>query len=222
VQEQRRVRTWQSNVWLFGRLVLEAFPDYYGQNATREEKFRRFLAGLDPGLRAKCHEQGATDREEALAIAEQCENAREAVKLDYVDHRGAAGCAATVGGPAATVQSVTDYGGLHGAVNRLTEEMRDMRRELKVMVEVNQRLRASTGGGWRGSHSPVRGVCHCTCGGAGCQSRLSRGLQRGHSTDRRFSSPGDNRRPFTRPCSQENPASAWSPGRCCPNPGRRT
>jgi len=92
------------------RLVLEAFPDY-GQNATREEKFRLFLAGLDPGLRAKCHEQGATDIEEALVIAERCENDRESVKLDYVDHRGAAGCAATVGGPATAVQSVTDYGG---------------------------------------------------------------------------------------------------------------
>jgi len=203
------------------RLVLEVFPNY-GQNATREGKFSRFLAGLDLGLRAKCHEQGATDIEEALVIAERCENVREAVKLDYVDHRGAAGCAATVEGPAAAVQSVTDYGGLHGAVNKLTEEMRDMRRELKVMAEENQRLRASTGGEWRGSHSPVRGRCYCICGGAGCQSRPSRELQRGRSPDRRFSSPRDDRRPFTRPRSQENTASAWSPGRRSPSPGRRT
>lgn len=41
------------------------------------------------------------DIEEALVIPYWCENARE--KLDYVDHRGAAACAATV-------QLVTDYG----------------------------------------------------------------------------------------------------------------
>ncbi|CAL8313425.1 unnamed protein product [Boreogadus saida] len=33
--------------------------------SEREEKFRRFLAGLDPALKAKCLEMGATDLEEA-------------------------------------------------------------------------------------------------------------------------------------------------------------
>lgn len=36
------------------KLVQEAFPGY-GDIAQKEEKFRRFLAGLDPTLRAKCH-----------------------------------------------------------------------------------------------------------------------------------------------------------------------
>lgn len=49
------------------KLVQEAFPGY-GDIAQKEEKFRRFLAGLYPTLRAKCHEQGATDLEEALVI----------------------------------------------------------------------------------------------------------------------------------------------------------
>ncbi|XP_054874671.1 uncharacterized protein LOC118471314 [Amphiprion ocellaris] len=60
------------------RLVAEAFPEY-DMAALNGEKFRRFLAGLDPGLRAKCHEQGASDLEEALMIAGRCERARMAL-----------------------------------------------------------------------------------------------------------------------------------------------
>ena len=65
-----------------GKLVQEAFPNY-GDAAQREEKFRRFLAGLDPCLRAKCQEQGATDLDEALIIAGRCDIAREILKSDY-------------------------------------------------------------------------------------------------------------------------------------------
>lgn len=50
------------------RLVLEAFPNY-GECAIAMERFRQFVAGLDPVLQAKCHEHGATSLEEALAIA---------------------------------------------------------------------------------------------------------------------------------------------------------
>lgn len=50
------------------RLVLEAFPNY-GAPAIAMECFRRFIAGLDPVLQAKCHEHGATTLEEALAVA---------------------------------------------------------------------------------------------------------------------------------------------------------
>ncbi|CAL8269941.1 unnamed protein product [Arctogadus glacialis] len=49
----------------------------------REEKFRRFLAGLDPALKTKCLEMGATDLEEALHVAERCENARMTLQRDY-------------------------------------------------------------------------------------------------------------------------------------------
>lgn len=56
------------------RLVTEAFPEY-GAMAQREEKFRRCLAGLNPMLKAKCLELGATEVEEALTVAKRCENA---------------------------------------------------------------------------------------------------------------------------------------------------
>lgn len=61
----------------------EAFPEY-GDKAQREEKLCRFLAGLDPVLMAKCHEQGATVLEEAVIIAGQCKNARDSIKIDYM------------------------------------------------------------------------------------------------------------------------------------------
>lgn len=61
------------------RLVAEAFPDY-DQAARNGERFRYFLAGLDPALQAKCYEQGATDMEEALTIASRCEQARQAMR----------------------------------------------------------------------------------------------------------------------------------------------
>lgn len=62
------------------RLVLEAFPDY-GKPAIAMERFRRFVAGLDPILQAKCHEHGATTLEDALAVACKWERAQEALKL---------------------------------------------------------------------------------------------------------------------------------------------
>lgn len=40
------------------RLVPEAFPNY-DHNALEGEKFRRFVAGLDPVLQSKIHEMGA-------------------------------------------------------------------------------------------------------------------------------------------------------------------
>ncbi|KAL0151983.1 hypothetical protein M9458_052701 [Cirrhinus mrigala] len=124
------------------RLVDEAFPEY-GDRPQREEKFRRFLAGLDPVLRAKCHEQGATDLEEAVIIAGRCENARDTIKTDYmaVDAAGSA----NDGGAVAAVYSVTDNGGLYSAVIQLTEEMRDMRMELRRLGDENQKLRARVG-----------------------------------------------------------------------------
>lgn len=62
------------------RLVLEAFPNY-GAPAIAMERFRRFIAGMDPILQAKCHEHGATTLEEALTIACKWERAQEALRL---------------------------------------------------------------------------------------------------------------------------------------------
>lgn len=65
------------------RLVLEAFPNY-DHNALEGEKFRRFVAGLDPNLQSKVHEMGAEDLEDALRIASRCERARAALQLTTV------------------------------------------------------------------------------------------------------------------------------------------
>ncbi len=62
------------------RLVLEACPNY-GQSAIAMERFRRFVAGLDPVIQAKCHEHGATSLEEALAIACKWERVQEVLRL---------------------------------------------------------------------------------------------------------------------------------------------
>ncbi len=45
------------------------------------ERFRRFVAGLDPVLQAKCHEHGATSLEEALAIVCKWERAQEVLRF---------------------------------------------------------------------------------------------------------------------------------------------
>ena len=73
--------------------------------------------------------------EEALVIAERCENGREAVRQDYAAK--VTGCMTSVRGQVASVHSVTDYGGLRKAIHSLTEEMRDMKVEMKLMAEDN-------------------------------------------------------------------------------------
>lgn len=166
------------------RLVDEAFPEY-GERAQREEKFRRFLAGLDSVLRAKCHEQGATDLEEAVIIAGRCENARDAMKTDYITGNAAGSTTNDVGAVAA-VYSVTDNGGLHRAVDRLTEEMRDMRMELRRLGDENQKLKARARDEWDGGRSQFNGRCQCACRGRGCQSRVFDGAWRGRSPERTF------------------------------------
>ncbi|XP_077358205.1 uncharacterized protein LOC144004677 [Festucalex cinctus] len=62
------------------RLVEEAFPTY-GDDAKSGEKFRRFIAGLDPYLQLRCHEQGVKTLEEALKFAVQIETAHQASRV---------------------------------------------------------------------------------------------------------------------------------------------
>ncbi|RVE68762.1 hypothetical protein OJAV_G00094580 [Oryzias javanicus] len=154
------------------RLVMAAFPQY-GDMAQREEMFRRFLAGLDPALKAKCLEQGATDLEEALIIAERCENAREALQRDCVAPYGRASCA----GSELPVQSVSPAGGLHKAIDKLTEEMFQMRMEMKELSDENRRLRNVSS-----SLSPP--VARCACEERGCRARSVSENHRGRSPDR--------------------------------------
>lgn len=191
------------------RLVTEAFPDY-GDIAQREEKYRRFLAGLDPALKAKCLEQGATDLEKSLQVAERCENARVAHQRDYVSS------AATYNDGAPSVQSVSVSEGLQRAVERLTEVMYAMRVEMKNVHEENRRLRA-----WnnelrgRRPRSSSGGCCTCTCGEWGCQLKGSREDRRGRSPDPgRFPRSGG----FPTPSYRSDP-SGPSPSSRPRNPG---
>lgn len=157
-----------------------AFPGY-GDIAQKEEKFRRFLAGLDPTLRAKCHEQGATDLEEALIIAVRCEMARETLKLDYVNIQPRH--ASPDGSATAMVHSILDEGGAYKAIERLTEDMREMRLEMRRMTEENKRLRVNN---WRDEWRTLSPGCQCMCGEQGCPSRRPQFEPRGRSPDRRW------------------------------------
>ncbi len=190
------------------QLVHEAFPGYV-DIAQREEKFRRFLAGLDPTLQAKCHEQGATDLEEALVIADRCEMARETLKMDYVNTQ--ARHTSPGGGATAMVHSISDGGGLYRAIQRLTEDMKEMRLEMKRMTEENKCWRPN---GWADEWKTSSVGCQCVCGEQGCQSRRPRGEPRGRSPDRRWPEqraegcPGD--RSFPRaPYNDRTPSPNW-------------
>ena len=186
------------------RLVTEAFPDYGGV-AQREEKFRRFLAGLDPALKAKCLEMGATDLEEALHVVERCENARMTLQRDYVST-----AAAAYGGGGPSVQSVSVSDGLQRAVEKLTEEdMHTMRVGMKELCEENLRLRAGdadTRG--RRFRSPSGGGCNCTCGEWGCQLRGSCEEHRGRSPE-----PGRSPRQGGFPSRGYRSDPSWMPSR---------
>lgn len=164
------------------RLVQEAFPEY-GDVACRQEKFRRFLAGLDPSLRAKCYEQGATDLEEALIIAGRCENARESFKMDYM---GACNESHFVKEPMA-VRSVSEDYGLRRAVDKLSEDLFSLRIEMKEMREENKRLQAAAWGpdNRHGSRSPYRSGYHYSRDERGDQPWRDRDQWRGRSPDRR-------------------------------------
>ena len=58
------------------RLTRHAFP-LLDNNAREDELFRRFVAGLSPDMRAKCHEHGADNIGKAMEIAQQVERASD-------------------------------------------------------------------------------------------------------------------------------------------------
>lgn len=61
-------------------LVLEAFPDY-DCTAQDGEKFRHFVAVLEPALQVKIHEQGVENIDEVLLVACRCERAHATMQL---------------------------------------------------------------------------------------------------------------------------------------------
>ena len=134
--------------------MAEAFPDYGGA-ARNGETFRRLLAGLDPALQAKCHEQGATDMEEALTIAGHCERARQALRastpgLPYSSPHPAVVAALNPAPPSVLDCNANATVKLVHAMERLTSRMDNLQTELRD-------LRARTGGtecGGRGSPFP--------------------------------------------------------------------
>ena len=163
------------------RLVSEAFPEY-GQAAQRTERFRRFLAGLDPELEAKCHEHGAMDMEAALEIASRCERARLA--------RGTTVAMAPVSLPqpavVAPLQPALGGASRDSAVvsERLVQAMDHLVSKLENLeVRVRDQEVRACRQREHGSPSPVsrgwdserqqqsRRVCRCDCGAPDCRGR---------------------------------------------------
>ncbi|KAK3530867.1 hypothetical protein QTP70_003638 [Hemibagrus guttatus] len=126
--------------------------------AKKEERFCRFVAGLDPVLRTKCYEQGATDMEEAVIIAGRCENASNAIDVGYVTTN--IGYNVNADGAGANVNSVSDIGGLYRAIDRLTDEVRDMKVAFNRLEIENLSLKEKMSHGgkeeWNRARSPSR------------------------------------------------------------------
>lgn len=142
------------------RLVLEAFPDY-GAPAIAMERFRRFVAGLDLTLQAKCHEHGATTLEEALVIAGKWERAQEALKLSApagpqsLTLPVAATSTETVSAMVSTQHDAAPHSAapeLAAAVQELTADVRALRLEvdrLQRRTDHDYRGRAERDGAWQ-------------------------------------------------------------------------
>ncbi|KAK7906740.1 hypothetical protein WMY93_015352 [Mugilogobius chulae] len=146
------------------RLVAEAFPDYDAA-AQNGEKFRRFLAGLDPGLRAKCHEQGAADLEEALVVAGRCERARLVLGVGTQTGPYSQPAPATVASLSSAEESglgaENTAGKLLSAVEHLSARMDKLQMDMVNLREQRDDY------GPRGNQ---RFSCTCDCGGVGCRA----------------------------------------------------
>ncbi len=63
----------------------EAFPTYEA-NAENGENFRRFVAGIEPYLQLRIHEQGVDTLDAALTLDLQIEQAHQASKVLLPSH----------------------------------------------------------------------------------------------------------------------------------------
>uniref|UniRef100_A0AAV2IXX9 Gag protein n=1 Tax=Knipowitschia caucasica TaxID=637954 RepID=A0AAV2IXX9_KNICA len=126
------------------------FGPKYDHNAIEGEKFRRFVAGLDPSLQAKIHEQGAEDIEEALRVASRCERARVALQLNSTDHA----CRVTSADQVAMVRPRPSEDKLLQAVEQLTLTVDGLRQEVHQLHEKHGLLAARFR--QRGYYSPER------------------------------------------------------------------
>ena len=194
-QENESLEVYAADI---SRLVAEAFPDY-DWAAQNGEKFRRFLAGLDPALQAKCHEQGATDMDEALIIASRCERARQSVLGAGIAPASPyklpnPAVVANLGSPPPAVMDCNANAAekLVHAVERLTLKVDSLQSEVRELKTRGPRPEEGRRGSmaredWRqdtGERGGQRGACHCDCGRSGCRSAVGSPQRDDHARGR--------------------------------------
>ena len=121
-----------------------------------------------------------SELDEPLIIAGRCEMAREALQIAYRNTPILQ--IPTGGGAAAMVHSISG-GGLYRNLDRLTEDRREIRVEIRRMAEENKKLQSSGWGDEQRIAHPVLGG-QCQCGEQGCQSPRQRGDKRWRSPNR--------------------------------------
>lgn len=123
------------------RLVEEAFPTC-GQNAKDGEKFRRFIAGIEPYLQLRCHEHGVTTLESALRFAQQIENAHQASRVfsspNTLQCFSQAPVASVVPPLAPTHCPASSTS--HGVHSATSDDLRKMQRTLETLSERVEQL----------------------------------------------------------------------------------
>ncbi|KAI3352140.1 hypothetical protein L3Q82_020952 [Scortum barcoo] len=123
------------------RLVEEAFPTY-GQNAKEGEKFRRFIAGIEPYLQLRCHEHGVKTLDSALQFALQIETAHHASKVFSSSHTLQCFSQAPVlpGVPPLAPTHLPTSSTPLGVHSTTSEDFRKMQRTLETLSEKVEQL----------------------------------------------------------------------------------
>lgn len=134
------------------RLVDDAFPTY-GDNAKNGEKFRRFIAGLDPYLQLRCHEQGVKTLEEALQFAMQIEAAHQASTL-FAASGPTQFCTTNPVYPAISFVSPTPQPAptLLGVNSANTDEMKKMLKTIETLSDKVEQLQLAVDRQQKGEH----------------------------------------------------------------------
>ncbi|RXN13088.1 regulator of microtubule dynamics 1 isoform X1 [Labeo rohita] len=132
-------------------LVDEAFPTYEA-NAKNGEKFRRFVAGIEPYLQLRIHEQGVETLDAALTLALQIEQAHQASKVLLPSHsqQWTSSTAGTFAGCSTTspvlpaVHSATsgDFAKLQRTLESLTERVDQLQLEVNRQRFANRHTSA--------------------------------------------------------------------------------
>ncbi len=134
------------------RLVEETFPTY-GQNAKVWEKFRRFIAGIEPYLQVRCHEQGLNTLDSALQFAIQIENARHASRL-FSTPNTLQSFSRTQVLPAVSPVTTTHLPTSPGVHSATSDDLRRMQSMLETLTDKVEKLQLEV---QRQQRSPLRG-----------------------------------------------------------------